>query len=144
MPLKKKIGESLRQGRAKLKLGTQAPARATPKKKTPMQRGQASLNHIAARGNAAKAVDPMGRTEQHKKDINAFLRALGTPSKAWEEEKRVNKKGDDRSVPGYAKGGPVKGKGNKDDKDSKGKKGFVPFWAKGKEKKKMPAKRGKK
>lgn len=47
---------------------------------------QAKLNHIAARGDAARRVPRAKRTAQQKKDIQNFLSSFGTPTKAWEAE----------------------------------------------------------
>jgi hypothetical protein len=53
---------------------------------TGTQTRQAKLDHIAARGNFARKTPFEQRSPEEKEDIADFLAALGTPTKAWEEE----------------------------------------------------------
>ena len=44
---------------------------------TPMQRKQAALNHIAARGHAALKVPAEKRTAQQQRDVALFKKTFG-------------------------------------------------------------------
>lgn len=64
---------------------------ATEPEMTGTQTRQAKLDHIAAQGNFAKKIPPAQRSDDNKKAIRDFLKALGTPTKSWEEEEsRLN------------------------------------------------------
>ena len=77
--------------RAHKKLASAEEAERSLKKKetqepemTGTQTRQAKLDHIAAQGNFARKTPPAQRSDDDKKAIRDFLKALGTPTEAWE------------------------------------------------------------
>jgi hypothetical protein len=73
--------------------GTSTSGPRDAKQRQAMRRGQAALDHVAARGHAAVSTPPGKRSAEQKQDIKTFRRAFGESPFADQGRQKKPKRG---------------------------------------------------